>query len=403
MVVGMSSSTRMLKEKVRSDYLSTDRLGLGARLPTIRDLALEYKVSPPTMGRAVELLAAEGWINKCRGGGIRVARLPGTGSSQMSSGAHRIGYLVPWGMTSPILEGVSEVVEAREGILEVAKSNWSFEEERRQVESMIKRGVRGIVLYPTPFRPKSEEYLGQELRDFPIVTIGLYQSEMKRSHVVFDHFSAGRDMTRYLLAMKRKEIAFLKFEDEISFPSVDECLGGYRRGLQEAHETFVPERVISFEAKNEYLNGSFLKGFDLQYKNFFTALDRAMVLSPRPRALIVPSDWFAFIAIKYLRKCGISVPGDVVVAGFDNHSIRQSECWPTTNPDHFRMGEKAAELLFDQMNSQQSEVSGLILSCPLLTSEQESPGFSGWHGETHPLFNPARISQDQCVLTGVTG
>jgi GntR family transcriptional regulator of arabinose operon len=349
------SSSNLLKERIHTDYLDTGKWSVGAKLPTIKELANQYGVSAPTIGKAVELLAAEGWLAKRRGSGLYIARSasePPVSDRQ----EQRIGYVSinPSGtLVHQALTGVARVVNNHNGVLELGKTDWLIENERRQIERMIARGVQGVVLYPTPFRTANDEYLGREFRDFPIVVIDLYESAMKRPHVIFDNFSAGRDMTWYLVGQNRRRIAFIKFDDIIQNRAVNDRAAGYRQALKEAGIPFVPERLVSYNQETDY-------------SACLEVLEKLITLDPRPDAIIVPWDGVVPVVINHLRSKGISVPDEIIVAGFDNLPLNNLlEHWPTTNPDFDRMGERAAEILFDRMASHNQESSEVVLPCPL--------------------------------------
>jgi len=354
------SSSNLLKERIHSDYLDTGKWSVGAKLPTIKELANQYGVSAPTIGKAVELLAAEGWLAKRRGSGLYIARSANDEPPVSDRQERRIGYVSinPSGMlVHQALEGIARVVNNHNGVLELAKTDWLIENERRQIERMIARGVQGVVLYPTPFRPANDEYLGREFSDFPIVVIDLYESAMKRPHVIFDNFSAGRDMTRYLIGQNRRKIAFMKFDDIIQNRAVSDRAAGYRQTLKDAGIPFVPERLVPYNQESDY---------SACLEAFLEVLEKLIALDPRPDAIITPWDGVVPVVINHLRSKGISVPGDIIVAGFDNLPLNNLlEHWPTTNPDFERMGERAAEILFDRMASHNQESSEVVLPCPL--------------------------------------
>ena len=226
-----------LRDQILRDYVTSGIVKVGDRLPSTVELAMRYQCSQPTIGKAVAVLVAEGWLISRRGSGVYVATTPeGTKGKQRQ---RRIGYIAQ--SLRPVLshrvfEGVEFVARREDCLLEVASSNWSVTEEKRQIERMQQRGVQGIVLSPTTYRSTEQEYLADEFRDFPIVVVDLYQPWMKRPHLIFDNWTAGRAMTRHLLEQGRKHIAFLKFDDAIPYRSVDDRVAGYRRALEDAGE-----------------------------------------------------------------------------------------------------------------------------------------------------------------------
>jgi len=344
------------------EFWSGNNVQVGSKLPTEHELVARYKVSRPTISKAIASLAAEGWVTKRQGSGIYVAAVSKPSVAMSNRQQPRIGYVtmsMQPVLSHRIFEGIEQVARQQNHVVEVASTNWVYESERREIAAMRERGVHGVVLYAMPRRPETDEYLAKEFRDFPIVVVDLYQTAMKRPHFIFDNYEAGREMTQSLLDQGRRKIAFLKFSDALSSRSVDDRLLGYRRALEDAGEPFVTERIIAFDG-----NAPLSKGHR-------EALEKFVELKPRPTALITPSDPYAYATIAYLRQQGVAVPADVLVVGFDN--LRDEPWWerfPTTQPDFVRMGERATEMLLERIASRNFEPTEVVLPCPLVRMEE---------------------------------
>ncbi len=323
---------------------------------------MRYGVSRPTISKAIAALAAEGWVTKRQGSGIYIAAIKRLVGQEKEQQTPQVGYVTT--SLRPVLshrvfEGI-EYTTGRSGYaVEVASTGWDIEIEREKISAMRERGVRGVVLYPTPYRPAGKEYLAQEFQDFPIVVVDLYQPAMKRPHFLFDNYQAGREITSHLLARGCRTIAFLKYNTP--HRAVDERLAGYRRALEDAGMSFLPERVLSFDGKGTMTEGH------------IEALERMLALSPRPTALITPCDPYADASIDYLRARGLCVPEEVAVAGFDDlHDDKLGEPFPTTQPDFVRMGERATELLLERIGSRNFEPTEVVMPCPVVFAERKN-------------------------------
>ena len=351
------SQYQNLRERLLADFWNDGDLSIGSKLPTERELAERYGVSRATVSKATAALAAEGWVTKRQGSGIYIAAMAPTFAPRA-----RIGFVAAslrMTLCHRVFEGVEHVARNGHVSLEVAASNWSLQEEQRQIGLLQDRGVRGVVLYPVARRFGRKEYLADEYRDFPIVVVDQYEPEMNRPHLVFDNFSAGRDMTREVLARGHRTIAFLTLDKDILFRSIDDRLAGYRRALGETGESYVADRVVAFDGMGPLTD------------SHAAALERILMLDPRPTALITPDDLYAHGTVAWFRARGIEVPKDILVTGFDN---LQQEPWeerfPTTEPDFVRIGERAAELLLDRFDQRSDEAPEVVLPCPLLLPEQ---------------------------------
>lgn len=363
----MNGRCETFRQSLLRDFLRGGKLAVGERLPTTRELAARYRVSLPTVNKAVSLLASEGWVTKRHGSGIFVADPEQKGATARRADKY-VGCIVlnlRSKLAHQVFEGVEHVTRSNHWALDVAASQWSVSGERRQIEMMRERGVAGVVLYPGPGDARTHEYLGKEFQDYPMVVVDMYQPWMKRPHVLFDNYAAGREMTHFLLERGRREIAFLKFDETMPYRSVDDRLAGYRRALEEAHVPFVPERVLTFPLPPNQ------KAFEAT-PAFINAVHRLLDLRPRPTAVVVVDDTLAYRAIRILRFHGVAVPQEIMVAGFDHlQEERWGEHFPSTQPDFVRMGERAAERLLEIIRTGRADLTEQVLPCPLIVPEQK--------------------------------
>jgi GntR family transcriptional regulator, arabinose operon transcriptional repressor len=358
-----------LAKRIQYDYLESKHSAVGSKLPTVLQLAQRYNVSPPTIRKATERLVKLGWLTKRRGSGIYIEALP-------ESSHTKIGY-ISTDFRSPldghILEGINHIATKNDCGLVIASTQGDVAEERLQVETMQKREVDGVIVYCTAARGRNsrQDYLAGEFRSYPVVITDLYSPRMSRPHVIMDNCYAGYEMTQYLLSKHRRHIAFIKF-DKMTCRSLEDRFMGYRKALEEANISLVPEHVISYDFPMSNGNGT---------KSPMKKIAKQLIsTSPRPDAIIVPNDYYVPDVINFLRSCSISVPEDVIVAGFDNiHSNLTDDIWPTTKPDFVKMGEQAAEMLLERITSKDLTPSGMILPCPLLLSEEQQETESTVH------------------------
>ena len=354
-----SSEKVGLARKIQYDFLESGSLTIGSKLPTVSEMARRYKVSDPTIRKAVTELAGQGWLSKRRGSGIYVEALP--------EALHtKIGYISTYfrsPLESHVLEGINSVAHSQNCDLAVASSRGDLTKERSQLQIMRKRGVRGVVICCAAAvgRDSYEDYLATEFRDYPIVVLDVYSPKMCRPHVLVDNCQAGYEMTQYLLSQNRRRIAFIKF-DKVFNRSVEERFSGYKKALEEAGIPLVAEHIVSYDFSESTSNQ------DIQA----ITTQRLMSTTPRPDAIITLTDSFVPPSISYLRSCNIAVPQDVVMCGFDNLPRNHTaEVWPTTNPDFVQMGEVAMEMLLDQIKTGDFSPSGVVLPCPLLLPEEQ--------------------------------
>ena len=355
----MSAFTNLAR-LIKRDFIESGAYAVGSKLLTIRELATKYGYSMPTVGKSIDLLVKEGWLNKSQGSGIYIEALP-EGSISVEAEALpagkrelRIGFIassLDVALAHDCLRGVNYTVKKNNDILEVADSNNSIDEECNQVSRMCERGIDGVVLYCLDRMHESRpEYLGREFRDTPIVVVDLYRPEMNRPHVIFDNFSAGREMTQYLLREGRRKIAFLKFSGPHA--AVDQRYEGYKMALGDAG---IGENVLVVDPRSS------------NFREELAELIRQVFAGKNvPDAIELPCDSFFVNVYSIINKLGVCVPRDVILTGTDNlWQYQDGHVWPTTVPDFMRMGMRASEMLFECIKTGVQKDSEVVLPCPI--------------------------------------
>ncbi|MBN1435785.1 MAG: GntR family transcriptional regulator [Sedimentisphaerales bacterium] len=359
-----------LKTMIWHDHLDAGHAEIGSKLPTVADLAAQYKVSMPTIVKAVGMLADEGWVTSRKGSGVYVAKqalAQEEANVNNNENQKKIGYVTA-DISSTIIyhamRGIEYAARKSNVALEVACTNFQLEEEERQIVAMRERGVDGVVLFPTTFRNRTREYLSYRFTDYPIVVLDLYEPSMKRPHLLFDNVAAGREMTRYLIDHGHTNIAFLRPDIE-PLRSVDDRVIGYREALAEAGIGREQHVLINNMAELSKYHG---------YERFLDCVHEVLELNPRPTALIGYYDYVVPDVISCLKHYGLSVPGDMTVVGFDNLVQDYRVDWPTTNPDFVRMGEWAAELLIEGIEDGVDAIKDtrIVMPCPLLINRGQT-------------------------------
>jgi len=369
-------SSLMIRDKIISDYISSGVCSSGDKLPTIRELAKEYGVSYVTVIEAVRILAQEGKIVKRQGSGVYVTPIPGRISGHPT--VKKIGYItnsfaIKNAFGYKILEGIEKIAYRSGYRLEVANSNGYVQREKAAVTELVKGGVDGIVLYPADPRSPEGEYLANEFRNVPIITVDLAKPEMQRSSVVFDNYNAGCEMAKYLIAKGRSKIMFYYNSLDSTNRAIQDRVSGVMNAVEQASISYGKELGFSVET---------FSGTSLKY--LYDKLETLMSSENRPDAIISCSDSQAASVYFWLTSNGYKVPSEIELVGFDNiipEFVPWLELgegyhyhWPTTNPDFTRLGERAVELLLEtiQANNNSSIVREIVLPCPVLTQRHNA-------------------------------
>lgn len=240
-----------------------------------------------------------------------------------------IGVLVP-SVTNPVfassLSGIQNRMLAAGHSVLIAQSNYDPDQEAHAVASLLGERPTGLILTVCD----GGTSLADERDLPPTVLLGSSPSERFPAAVTVNNYKAGHRLTEFLLSKGHSRILYVSG----NFAASDRALlryHGYRKALEEAG-------VAPLDA----IETSFVSGYD--------QLDLGRALQAhRPTAIIGSNDLIALSVIGAVRREGLSVPGDVSVAGFDGIAIGKLIDPPLTTiemPDAI-MGTTAASLLLD--------------------------------------------------------
>jgi len=182
----------------------------------------------------------------------------------------------------------------------------------------------GVVLAPPVCDDAFVMDLFDEL-DVPMTRISPVRHLERTPYVCIDDAAAGYDLTRWLIGLGHSRIGYI--ENMRARGSNSERKAGYLRALAEAGLEARPEWTVSGDAR---------------VNNGFEEAETLLSLAERPTAIFAAADYIAFGAMAAAAKLGLSVPGDVSIAGFDDAPGTIS-VWPPLSTVHQPMKELAEE------------------------------------------------------------
>jgi LacI family transcriptional regulator len=130
------------------------------------------------------------------------------------------------------------------------------------------------------------------------------------AYVYMDDVLAAHDMTSHLLSLGHREIAFIGHRPGWRF--AERRLEGFRLAMSYAGLQVRPELVRE---------GSFT------YRSGQECAEALLALNPRPTALFAVNDETAIGAMTAAYRCGLVIPRDLSIAGFDDSPLAQI-AWP---------------------------------------------------------------------------
>jgi len=229
--------------------------------------------------------------------------------------------------------------------------------EKKEIElsylNMLKnRLVDGVVFLDTALSKEEMCYFG---KNFSIIQCSEYYSDINVPFVSIDNEKAGYDATTHLISLGSKRIFHMSVENN-SLTTIRR-MEGYKRALFEAGLPFDEKNILY----GNYGYHSALKLVEQRFKNN---------LYEAPDSIFAISDKMAAGCIKGLANCGLSVPNDVKVVGFDNIDIclMTSPEITTISQSQYEMGSTAINMLISKLAGKEA-LQSVILNHKLIIRE----------------------------------
>ncbi|WP_119287441.1 LacI family DNA-binding transcriptional regulator [Streptomyces sp. YIM 130001] len=198
----------------------------------------------------------------------------------------------------------------------------------------------GVILSPLHV---SLDELAPVADEFPLVLLGersYGRERLTADHVLIDNVAAAREATEHLASLGRTRIAAIGVDHKASATS-RQRLEGFQLALHEAGLTYDPRLAPS------------VKEFDR--RNGLLAM-RSLTELPadvRPDAAFCFSDMLAVGALRALHEAGLTVPGDVSVAGIDGsqEALYSTPSLTSVVPDRSAIATLAVKCLASRIRS----------------------------------------------------
>lgn len=308
----------------------------GSTPASIKDIARLAKVSHPTVSRALRnspRVKTE-TIERIR----RIAeqygyRASAVGRSLATRRTKTIGVVVTTItdlFAAEVVSGIEEAAGDNGYSILLANSNADPDREIRVVRSLEERRVDGIVVTSSRVGALYMPMLSR--MRVPIVLLNnQHPSEFVHS-VMIANTEASMAATQYLIELGHRRIAYIG--DRNGRQSDTERFAGYRHALDSADLPFQPELVFHGDGNPE---------------GGMEGMVHLLALSDPPTAVFCYDDMTALGVLCQIRTCGLRVPGDISVIGFDDLKIdKYTEPKLTTvRQPMMHMGRLAMETLLD--------------------------------------------------------
>jgi LacI family transcriptional regulator len=296
----------------------------GVSIMTVSKALREAKdIAPSTRARIRKIAEEMGYV-------------PDLSAQLMRSRRTKLFGLIISAATNPIYARIVMAIEERAheigyDLLFAHSLNQPSREEAC-IRRFLLRRVDGLFVTPV-YRLTPTAVAYEEIRRFKVPTVilghrGLFCSDF--ANIETDDIAASYSVTKHLLQLGHKRIAY--FTGPPVSPSAQERYEGYRRALREANLE-VDDRLV-FNAGSTIEEGE-------------KAALQMLNEDPKPTAVQAVNDLVAIGAAEVFLNQGISIPGQLSIAGFGNILVSEYFRVPltTVRQPKLRLGYAAMDLM----------------------------------------------------------
>lgn len=248
---------------------------------------LKVPISAETRQRVMEAIDELGYEPDARAQSLR------SGSTNI------VGVIIP-AIQNPffwqILSGISENLQEAGYSLHLTHHPLDQQQEANTIRELTRQPVDGFILLAAAkyLLPRLTDYLRKSGR--PVVEITSAKAEF--DHVVHTYSSGTRDLLAHLLELGHQRIGFVY---------------GISKDVQGFDRLLVYREVLE-KAGLQFYEAHCGETLEETYESAYALLNRP----DRPTALLVINDILSLAVIRAAGDLGLSVPGDLSVAGFDD-------------------------------------------------------------------------------------
>lgn len=375
-----SDGPRALHVRIAAELRSAIESGAlapGTRLPSEAELTRRFTVSRGTVRQALASLRERGLIEAVAGRGSFV-RVPGP-PPQASSGRRRrtVGVIVP-SVARPYvpetLQGIEDELHHWGWSMVVASSGSSPDQQAGRVRRIVGDGVAGLIVYPIDYDPDPVLFERLSRQALPLVLIDRYIPGLGIDAVTPDNVGGAFGVVSHLAELGHRRIGFVS-TDNLTTTSVFERFAGYQQAL--VTHRLEPDATLALTTL-PVAAGRPAGRHDLGEQ--VTAEIAAFLDRPDPpTAVFALHDVLAMYVFEAAAACGLAVPGDLAVVGFDDDPVAAAHVPPLTTVAQPReeIGRRAAELVLDRIEGREGHGGRIVLPSRLVVRRSSGTALTG--------------------------
>jgi LacI family transcriptional regulator len=256
-----------------------------------------------------------------------------------------IGVIIPeivHHFFTKVITGIEHVANKNGYNVMICMSMDSYEKEVLNLDMLANGVVDGVIVSVAKETEEKKNY--SHFKDLiyngiPLVMFDRVIDKIKCNKVITNDIDGGYLATKHLINIGCKRMAILTTPDFVTVGNLR--LEGYKSALKNCGIDYDEDLVIIIDEKN----------------NIEDQIKKLFLLKNPPDGIFAVNEVYAALAMKSARKLGFKIPDDISILGFTDGIISQfsTPALSTVAQHGNTMGQKAAELLFNEIEFQGSE------------------------------------------------
>jgi LacI family transcriptional regulator len=239
---------------------------------------------------------------------------------------------------SEIIKAIEEILNNLNYTMLLCDSNFQEKLERKNIITMLSKGVAGIIISPVNENSENIELIIEN--NLKAVFLDCIPNFPNISYVYVNHENAAFLATEYLIKNGHKNILLLNGPEDLS--SSQHFLNGYLKAFTNYH-------IKPIEDFIKYINISTSSGF----KTFKAIIEEKHINNINFTAIVTLSDLIALGIYKAVNELDLKIPENFSIIGYDNIFCTEFLNPPLTTIHHPKTttGQNSANMLIDQINN----------------------------------------------------
>lgn len=335
---------------------------MNRRKVSITEVANHFAVSPSTVSRALnnQTGVGENLRTEIISYAQSIGYMPNRATKNTSTGKLNIVAMIVGDIRNPfyaeLVFTVQKKLAERGYLLCVFNSEYNEQEELRYMGIAEKFNFCGIIQVTVTTERMSEALKNLSI---PVVMVNRMISSFETDVVLLDNYEAGYIATRHLIELGHSRIGFLmgQKESSSSIKRYEGFLQAMKNYNLEVRERDILQGDLTMETARN-LTRDFVK--DLKHG---------------PTAMVISNDIAAYGFMTGCEEAGVRIPEMLSVVSFDNIWVSAAGGIQLTSVDPrvTEMGETAAGLMADRIQSPDKEIERVVLSPTLIERKSAIP------------------------------